>query len=273
MSDNREQTILRVIWFTLTMVIIVELPHVLSLPFRGTPTEGMIGSLVSLLAFPLMYLAVVFFLRWEGDSSMGDLGVDFEDKQLIPHLGIGGVTGALAVAFVFVIALIGGGQTADLSAGNIDTISGFIMIAIPVAFLEELCYRGYLMTRMENLWGQNKAILISSVFFSLVHFNWWSPLGTVPPLMILLFSINMALGGIVLGLGYYLSGRRLWVPIGFHFAWNVLAYALFPSYPRNPVVTPEIFQIEWGVVSLLGFLFGLSLIFVLLGTQRDKKKQ
>ena len=43
---------------------------------------------------------------------------------------------------------------------------------------------------------------------------------------------NMFLGGVVLSLSYYLSGEKLWVPIGFHFGWNIMGYLLFASSPR-----------------------------------------
>ena len=143
-----------------------------------------------------------------------------------------------------------------------------IIITAPTALFEELAHRGYILPKMEGVAGKNRAILISSFFFSCLHFTWWATPG-VPLHLILIFIFNIFLGGVVLSLSYYWSNRNLWVPIAFHFAWNMVGYIMFPTYPREPVVTPEIFQFEWGLTTIVGFLFGLSLIYSLL---LNKKK-
>ncbi|UCE09662.1 MAG: CPBP family intramembrane metalloprotease [Candidatus Thorarchaeota archaeon] len=273
MSVDREAAVVRVVLFALTMLLIVELPHLGALPFRGTPTYNVVGSLLSLLSFPLMYLAVVVFLRMEGKNQIGELGIGVDDQTIFPHITVGAIAAIIAVGLVYVVAASFGGDVRDLASLTSDEVVSVVLIGIPVAFLEELSYRGYLMTRMESLWGQTRGILFSSLFFSLVHFNWWSPLGSVSVHLIVLFSMNMFLGGVVLGLGYYLSGRKLWVPIAYHFAWNVMAYSLFPVFPTDPVTHPELFQIEWGLTSLIGFLFGLSIIRMALSYFREKKKR
>lgn len=271
MNKKDESLLFRVIMFMLAMLLIVELPHALALPFRGTPSYDTIGTLLSLLSFPLMYIAVIFAIKPERNTTLGDLGLDIEDRKLIPDLSIGGLAGIAGAGLVFGIAFFMGGQLRDPATLSIDLVFSVMMIAVPVSLLEELCYRGYLMTRMEKLWGNKIALILSSIFFSLVHFNWWSPLGIVSPLLIILFSFNLFLGGIVLGLSYYLSGRKLWAAVGYHFTWNIMAYSLFPVFPDTPVLMPEIFQIEWGVVSIAGFLFGLSILWILY-TQFGKKK-
>ena len=123
---------------------------------------------------------------------------------------------------------------------------------------------------MDELWGKWKAIILSSLVFSLMHFSWWTPLGVISPDLILLFTFNIMLGGVVLSLGYYLSGRRLWVPIAFHFAWNMVAYVLFPYFPVDYVWMPQVFQIEWGITTIAGFLFGLSILFLALKKNIEK---
>ena len=96
-------------------------------------------------------------------------------------------------------------------------------------------------------------------------------MGSVTADLILLFSFNLFLGGLVLGLSYYASGERLWVAIAFHFAWNIMAYVLFPIFPAEPVSMPAIFQIEWGATTIAGFLFGLSVLWSLLHLVSSQK--
>jgi hypothetical protein len=48
----------------------------------------------------------------------------------------------------------------------------------------------------------------------------------------------------------------------------MLAYIIFPVYPRVQVVLPEIFQIEWGLTTVVGFMIGLSALFGLLNSKK-----
>jgi membrane protease YdiL (CAAX protease family) len=185
---------------------------------------------------------------------------------------IGSIAALVSVLLITGIAFVFGGELRSAASIDADFIANEIIITAPIAFFEELCYRGYLTPRSVELWGKAKGIMFSSLFFSILHFSWWSPLGSVPIHLIIIFTFNLFLGGIVLSLSYYLSGKRLWVPIGFHFGWNMLGYILFPTYPLDPVTSPEIFQFEWGITTPFGFLLGLSLIWLILAEVNRKKK-
>jgi membrane protease YdiL (CAAX protease family) len=226
------------------------------------------GSFVSYLIFVFMYLVTWAFLSWEGGESISELGLEI-DNRFSPHLIIGAIAAALGTTLVAVIAFFFGGQLRSL-----DEITGYLVINVVInaalfSFFEELTHRGYLLTRMEKLTGRGPAIIFSSLFFALIHFDWWGPAG-YDLFLISLFTFNLFLGGVVLSLSYYWSGRKLWVPISFHFIWNVFAYILFPEFPNEPVVQPEIFQIEWGITTIVGFLLGLSLLWSLLATEKNK---
>jgi membrane protease YdiL (CAAX protease family) len=226
------------------------------------------APIVSILIFVFMYLITWAFVIWEGGKSVEELGLQI-DNRIVPHLSIGIVAAALATGLVAAIAFFFGGQLRPLSEIDGDLLFNVIINAILFSFFEELTHRGYILTRMEKLGGRGAAIVFSSMFFSLLHFSWWEPAGYNIPL-IALFTFNMFLGGVVLSLSYYWSGRKLWVPIGFHFMWNVLAYITFPSFPRDPVLQPEIFQIEWGLTTIIGFLLGLSILWGLLQTKKKE---
>ncbi len=271
MSEKDDLAVLRVLLFAGLMFLIVLMSPVLAGLFAGTEMYALVGTGLFFLTFGLFYIIVYTFVKLEGGSSIGELGAELEDRDLVPHLAIGALVGSIAVALIVLIALIFGGELRPFSEITGDLIASQIIITVPTAFFEELAYRGYLMPRMSKIWGRGKGIILSSLLFGLFHFSWWSPLGSIPVHLILLFTFNMTLGGIVLSLSYFMSGNKLWVPIGFHFSWNMIAYLLFPTYPRVSVYLPEIFQIEWGLTTILGFLFGLSLLWILL--QQFKQKE
>ncbi len=262
---------LRILLFSLIMFLITLGALVLPI-IAGPDAEGLISTLMFFLTFILFWVTVAIFLSWEGKGeSIEKLGLEWDNKT-IPHIMIGAIVGILASGLVFIFAAFFGGDLRPVAEITGDLIVAEVIITAPVAFFEELTYRGYLMTRMEGLFGKELAIVSSAIIFSLLHFAWWTRLSGSELYLILIFTFNMFLGGVVLGYGYYLSGRKLWVPIAFHFTWNIIAYILFPSFTRDPVTNPGIFQIEWGVTTIPGFLFGLSLFYLLLNEIKRRKK-
>jgi membrane protease YdiL (CAAX protease family) len=271
MNMERQDKILQVILFTFIMLLIIEMSPIIISYFYGD-LRALIGTGLFFLTFFLKYITVLGFLYWEGKNSISFIGADLEDKRLFPHLLIGSFSALISVFLIAGLASLFGGDLRSISAIDADLVANEIIITAPTAFFEELCYRGYLTPRTVELWGKTKGIVISSFFFSLWHFSWWSPLGSVPIHLILIFTFNLFLGGVVLSLSYYLSGNRLWVPIGFHFGWNFSGYLFFLNFPFDSVTLPELFQFEWGITTPLGFLLGLSLIWVFLTEYNQKKK-
>lgn len=271
MDFDRTSRIIRVTGFASVLLYVVLLQE-LTIRFLSTAsqeTQALVSTAVFYGSFLIVYLAIIGFMKWEGCADITKLGVKW-DNETISHLLIGAVAGIASAMIVYVVAFLFGGSLRPIEDINADLIISEIIITAPVAFFEELSYRGYLMIRIEEVSNRNVALVLSSLWFGLLHFGWWIPLGTVAPHLILVFTGSMFVGGIILGMSYYMSGRNLWIAIAFHFAWNMLAYVLFPVFPHEAVVLPEIFQIEWGVVSLPAFLFGLSVIWILLDLSKKK---
>ncbi len=243
MSGASSIVFVRVVLFSLIMLLIVELSPILTAAVYGSDIYDMVNTLLFFATFALMYFAAVIFVRWEGGRSVTELGLTVDSKTN-SLLAVGAIAGIVAAGFVLLVALLFGGQLRSASEITGDLLAGEIIITTPVAVFEELCYRGYLMSRMTKLWGLPVGVCASSLVFSLLHFNWWLPLGSVPYLLVAIFAFNMFLGGVVLGLTYYLSGNRLWAPIAFHFVWNMIAYVLFPVYPHTSVAAPSYFRLS-----------------------------
>ena len=267
MTDDQQTRWLRLILFMIAIFLIVLMAPVAYMLFTGD-LLAIVATLVFFGTFIFMYAVTWAFVRWEGGGSIEELGVTV-DKRFGPHISIGAIAGALGATLVVVVAFFFGGQLRPFDQITVDLIINEIIITAPTAFFEELTHRGYILTRMEDLTGRRAAIFLSSIFFSLLHFSWWVTPG-FPVHLAILFTFNMFLGGVVLSFSYYWSGRRLWVPIAFHFMWNMVAYLLFPTDPLT-VTQPEIFQIEWGIVSIVGFLFGLSLLWSFLAADKNKE--
>ncbi len=259
----------RVVLFTLCLLAMMIFSYATGFLFSAE-VRDLVATVVFFAVYGLMYVLVVVFVKWEQRGSVTDLGLQ-QGPETMSHLVIGALSGAAAALLVYAVALVFGGQLRPVDQITLDLVASEVIITMPVAVLEELAYRGYLLTRLTEAWGRSSGLVLSSLLFSVLHFGWWLPLGTVTADLIVLFSFNLFLGGLVLGLSYYASGERLWVAIAFHFAWNILAYVLFPIFPAEPVSMPAVFQIEWGVTTIAGFIFGLSVLWSLLHLVSSQK--
>jgi CAAX protease family protein len=122
-------------------------------------------------------------------------------------------------------------------------------VFIPAVLHEELVFRGYPYQLLRR-WKPWFAILASSVVFAAVH----AGNSDVTPLALL----NIFIGGVVLALAYE-RHRRLWMPIGLHFGWNVLSgpilgYEVSGFPPRQSVLVTMV----TGVPMVTGGGFGIE---------------
>ena len=92
-------------------------------------------------------------------------------------------------------------------------------VALQAAYIEELLYRGILLRIVDESLGTWPALVISAALFGVVH------LGTPNATLYTALAISLE-AGLLLGAAYVLT-RRLWLPIGIHFAWNFLQAGVF----------------------------------------------
>lgn len=86
-----------------------------------------------------------------------------------------------------------------------------------VAVFEELLIRGVIFRIAEQAWGSRRALAISTVIFVAAH---------LPGAISWMGMLVTAAASLAFTAAYQLS-RRLWLPIGMHFAWNYLFSAVF----------------------------------------------
>ena len=86
-----------------------------------------------------------------------------------------------------------------------------------VSVFEELLIRGVVFRIAEQAWGSRRALVLSTLLFVAAH---------LPGEITLLGVLVTAAASLAFTAAYQLS-RRLWLPIGMHFAWNYLFSAVF----------------------------------------------
>jgi len=141
----------------------------------------------------------------------------------------------------------------------------FVTVFAPAALHEELLFRGYAYQKLRT-WSRAGAIAITAGIFALLH---GGNSGVT-----LLAMTNILLAGVLLAFAYE-AGRRLWLPIGIHLAWNVvsgpiLGYGvsgyvagatLFTTRGSGPAwLTGGTFGIEGSVWAVIAELAGIAVI-------------
>ncbi len=115
-----------------------------------------------------------------------------------------------------------------------------------LAYKEEIIFRGVLFQTLREKFGDVASILAMSVFFSFAH------LGN--PEISTLATINIILAGVALSI-MYITTESLWLPISFHFFWNLNQQVVLGSKVSGFSFDIEVFKLT-AVNSDMSWLFG-----------------
>jgi len=146
------------------------------------------------------------------------------------------------------------------------------VILLAAAAFEELLFRGYGFQRLVEGLGRWPALIVLSLFFAAGHRN--NPGAGWPGLA------NTVLVGLVFGIAY-LRTRQLWLPIAWHWSWNLMEATLgfpvsgirFSAMPLlavetgHPLWTGSAYGPEAALPVTLVLLAGLGLVLGLKGVQ------
>ena len=116
------------------------------------------------------------------------------------------------------------------------------------AVLEEIIFRGLIFRLIENWKGPITALIVSSLIFQIPHFMNLHT-GILPAILGVLF-------GVVTGLMYAYT-RRLWLPIAFHFSWNLVQPIFITTLSGGEFVSLLEAELQ-GPELLIGSEFGLE---------------
>jgi membrane protease YdiL (CAAX protease family) len=209
-------------------VILVALFHVRVTP-SGEPllafAEGYAALCIS-IAFWIM----VRFVDRRSLASAGFARRGFP-QELLGGFGIGLILISLMIGF---LALSGVYHLTGHNPHFHPWLPLFLFLC--VAVFEETVFRGYVFQTLELRWGTGAALAISAVLFGLIHLG--NDVSGLTPFQKWASPIFLVLeAGLPLA-GAYLLTRRLWLPIGLHWAWNFFEGPFYGT-PVSGVVDPN----------------------------------
>lgn len=246
------------------------------------------GGATLIAALFSVWLAGRFFDR----RPFSDFGLRL-DKDWWLEFGFGLLLGALLMTGIFLVELaagwvdvIGAFETTREGAPFFPSILAPLVLFICVGIYEELVSRGYQIRNIaEGLnfpgVGPRRAVVLawvlSSSLFGLQHLA--NPNASV------VSSFNITFAGLLLGIGYVLTGR-LAIPIGLHITWNFFQGSVFgfPVSGLRPIgatflsveqdgpslFTGGIFGPEAGLLGLSATVVGSLLILLWVRTRSGK---
>lgn len=176
--------------------------------------------------------------------------VKFVEKKDLEYIGltklniyfkdllVGFIIGGITLTIMFFVLLAYGGYSFENSLLqpylSINIISGLILY-IFVGISEEVFGRGYCVTLLISS-GNKKwaALIMSSVIFSLMHLDNAN------------FNILGFINGIAIGMLFaymYYKTERLWLPIGYHIAWDYFEGSIY-GFPVSGRISNGMYEIK-----------------------------
>ncbi|TSI17004.1 CPBP family intramembrane glutamic endopeptidase [Brevibacterium aurantiacum] len=135
-------------------------------------------------------------------------------------LGLGALIGIGLFSLVIVIIALLGGYTVD-GLGSPGALLGLLGFMAAVAVTEEVIFRGVLFRVIEERTGSWIAMAVTGLVFGLMHL--------LNPNASFFGAIAIAVEAGFMLTAAYMATRRLWVPIGLHFGWNMAAGGIFST--------------------------------------------
>lgn len=134
--------------------------------------------------------------------------------------GLGTVIGVgLFAAVIASIAVLGAYRIDGF--GSVFGLIGLIGFMAAAAVTEEVIFRGVLFRLIEEKTGTWVSMAVTAVLFGSMHL--------INPHATIWGAIAIALTAGVLLTAAYVATRRLWLPIGLHFGWNIAVSGIFST--------------------------------------------
>ena len=238
------------------------------LTLLGLPSDqlSLTGTVLSFVLF-LLVMPRWAALRWSEPRPWAALGICGAKPQEQPAPAAALLKGLLIAAGLLmvitsVVLIDGSGNW----RGEVDAtqLTNAVLLCFGVGFAEELIFRSWLWTELQEMIGSRRAALAQASIFSLVHTRFNLGLGAMGGLLIGLFLLGM-----VLASQRQTDRGALWGCIGLHgglvAGWFLLQNGLLQLSPNAPpwLVGPGGYS-----PNPLGGLVGIISLLILLLIQR-----
>lgn len=207
---------------------------------------------------PLLQVAVV--IGWSAVGFAVYIGlVRLLERRPVTELALPGMGRELGIGLLIgaglytacILILIGLGIYKIDGLNPVSYLLPALALPLSSGIFEELLFRGVLFRIVEEWLGSWISLVVSSMVFGLVHL--------MNPAATLMGAIFISVEAGVLLAAAYMVTRRLWMSMGFHFAWNFTQSGIFSGTVSGGYVEPGLVKpVIDGPTLLTGGGFGLE---------------
>jgi len=176
----------------------------LSQTLPGTQLPRTVGELMLIPGVLLLYSLLFRFYEGRQIHELSRTG--FSEESVL------GFVYGISIPSLTILLLFLAGHYSVLSVNAVPVLIYAVVSMVFVSCSEELFFRGVVYRISESELGTHVAIVISAAVFGLAHI--------ANENISLAGLVSASLGGALLGILFSLTGR-LWIPIAFHFGWNI----------------------------------------------------
>jgi len=226
---------------------------ILSGKSQSTQVDFIISLIALIFGVPLVFLITKFL--WGRSSNW--MRLQFNLKPFVIGLVLGSL---LPIAILQVLKLVGLAKISWLPNGlNSDAwviIIGYACVAIFTGIAEEVVFRGMAVREIALNYGWLRATIIGGVFFGAAHvITKLQNITVVEIFWILMASTLVSFLFVVM----YRRSQSLWMPIGFHMAWNFCLRGVMGITMSGVEIKVGILNVELsGNPYLIGGNFGIE---------------
>jgi membrane protease YdiL (CAAX protease family) len=221
----------------------------------GVPESDFVSwthTLIWLIGTLALLIGGLLVLRFLDRRPPALLGFGFS-RGWLRELALG-LAGGPLVTGLLVLILVATGSVSLALTPNLSTSLGalplFLVLFTLAAAVEELVFRGYLLQSL----AEGSRRWIAGLLFCIV-FTWGH---ADNPDVTIIGITNIFLAGVILVILYFQT-RRLWLPIGFHFSWNLAQSWLWGFDVSGIKIEDQLFVMNpTGAEHLTGGEFGLE---------------
>ena len=199
-------------WLLGTLAVVLPVAVIMALAHQ-IPDKALRQAWPQLLAAGACMAAYRWYVTRIERRAPAELGLAGAGRELATGAALGA---GMLLATVALVALSG--------AYHVDGFNPWTVVLhvlpemVLVALFEELLFRAVLLRILEQALGSRIALALMALLFAAAH---------LPNAAISLIPLAATvLAGLVLGLAYMWT-RRIWMAVGFHFAWNYLMDVVF----------------------------------------------
>lgn len=201
----------RIIVLGFLLVYLMAMNGDVMLSYGSEPLKALAHVVAIAIAGFAVYIA---YARFAEQRTVSELALPGMGREL----GIGMLVGfGLYATTVLILIVMGIYRVEGLNP--LTFMIPALAMAVSSGVFEELLFRGVLFGSVQKWFGSWTALVVSSLVFGMVHLM--NPEGTMEGALFIAVEAGILLAG-----AYMLTGR-LWMSMGFHFAWNYTQSAIF----------------------------------------------